>query len=268
MRKNGGRRSKGGCFHGNYHISSLLSDIVLGASTLTHSLLNVILFAQISFGSFVSRAASVLRLCSRGFAGTISLPDTRTSEYIASKFVHSFILASNNSTFAWSLRTFPYCYMQLSSFFPLVSSNFSTSTTKSYRLFAPSPVCGPLHRPHRSPRNTPFQTPLTSVLCYISHIITIVFLFTFTYSNQLRTKIKELWNDTISFDTHILNVATGAVRLTLSTCRDDSEIETLLDAVPGYLRDNIGSFLKQGVIRPLGQRILHFCDDKVTKGRW
>lgn len=44
-----------------------------------------------------------------------------------------------------------------------------------------------------------------------------------------------------------------AVRLTLSMCRDDSEIEAFLEAVPGYLQidddvgarfDDIGSLLK------------------------
>jgi hypothetical protein len=56
-----------------------------------------------------------------------------------------------------------------------------------------------------------------------------------------------------------------AVWLTLSMCRDDSEIEAFLEAVPSYLQidddagarfDDIGSPLKRdGVVLPLGHRM-------------
>jgi hypothetical protein len=57
-----------------------------------------------------------------------------------------------------------------------------------------------------------------------------------------------------------------AVRLTLSMCRDDSEIEAFLEAVPGYLQidDDVGarfnhivSLLKRdGAVLPLGHRMI------------
>lgn len=120
----------------------------------------------------------------------------------------------------------------------------------------------------------PYQTPLTSVFWYSSHIIAIVFLFPFTCSSHLRIKIAELWRHLKQgFDSHRISAMKGkkdldkdAVRLTLSLCRDDSEIEAFLEAVPGYLQidddvgarfDDIGSLLKlDGDVRPLGHRMV------------
>jgi hypothetical protein len=120
----------------------------------------------------------------------------------------------------------------------------------------------------------PYQTPLTSVFWYISHIIAIVFLFPFTCSSPLRIKIVELWRHLKQgFDCHRVSAMKGkkeldkdAVRLTLSMCRDDSEIEAFLEAIPGYLQidddvgarfDDIGSLLKRdGAVLPLGLRMV------------
>jgi hypothetical protein len=62
------------------------------------------------------------------------------------------------------------------------------------------------------------------------------------------------------------NLDKDAVRLTFSMCRDDSEIEAFLEAVPGYLQidddvgarfDDIASLLKRdGDILPLGHRMV------------
>ena len=121
----------------------------------------------------------------------------------------------------------------------------------------------------------PFQTPLTSVFWYIGHVITVITLFPFTCSSHVRTKVEELWSHTKEgFDAHIMNAVVGkkildkeAVRMTLSMCRDDGDVEAFLEAVPGYLQidenvgariDDIGSLLKpKGTDMPLGQRMVH-----------
>ncbi|KAF8490153.1 hypothetical protein F5888DRAFT_1742581 [Russula emetica] len=121
----------------------------------------------------------------------------------------------------------------------------------------------------------PFQTPLTSVFWYIGHITTIIVLFPFTCSSHVRTRIKELWSHTTEgFDKHIMKAVVGkkvldkqAVRMTLSMCRDDGDVEAFLEAIPGYLQidnnvgtriDDIGSLLKlKGTDMPLGQRMVH-----------
>ena len=121
----------------------------------------------------------------------------------------------------------------------------------------------------------PFQTPLTSVFWYIAHIIAAVVLFPFTCSSHVRTKVEELWLHTKEgFDMHIMKAVVGkkildkqAIRMTLSMCRDDGDVEAFLEAVPGYLQidenvgtriDDIGSLLKpKGTDMPLGQRMVH-----------
>ena len=123
-------------------------------------------------------------------------------------------------------------------------------------------------------RFCPFQTPLTSVFWYTLHIIAIVSLFPFTCFSPFRIKIAGLWrNVKQGFDFHIINVVKDkkdldkdAVRLTLSLCREDSEIEAFLEAVPGYLQldndvgarfDDIGSLLKRdGAVQLLGHRMV------------
>jgi hypothetical protein len=120
----------------------------------------------------------------------------------------------------------------------------------------------------------PYQTPLTSVFWYTLHIIAVVFLFPFTCSSPLRIKITELWGHLKQgFDSHIISAVKGkknldkdVVRLTLGMCRDDSEIEAFLEAVPGYLQidddvgarfEHIASLLKlDGDILPLGHRMV------------
>lgn len=123
-------------------------------------------------------------------------------------------------------------------------------------------------------KHCPYQTPLTPVFWYTLHIIAIVFLLPFTFSSLLRIKIAELWRHVKQgFDCHRISAMEGkkdkdkdAVRLTLSLCRDDSEIEAFLEAVPDYLQidddvgarfDDIGSLLKrEGAVLPLGLRMV------------
>jgi uncharacterized protein DUF6535 len=121
----------------------------------------------------------------------------------------------------------------------------------------------------------PFQTPLTSVFWYIAHIITVIFLFPFTCFSHVRTKIKELGTHlTEGFDSHVMKAVVGrkildgqAVRMTLSMCRDDGDLEAFLDAIPGYLEiddgagtriNDIGSLLNpKASDMPLGHRMVH-----------
>jgi hypothetical protein len=125
-------------------------------------------------------------------------------------------------------------------------------------------------------KHCPYQTPLTPIFWHTLHIIAIVFLFPFTFSSLLRIKVAELWRHVKQgFDCYRISAMEGkkdldkdAVRLTLSLCRDDSEIEAFLEAVPDYLQidddddvgarfDDIGSLLKrEGVVLPLGLRMV------------
>lgn len=76
------------------------------------------------------------------------------------------------------------------------------------------------------------------------------------------------------FDSHIVKAVVGkkgldkdAVRMTLSMCRDDGDVEAFLEAVPGYLEidenigtriNDIGSLLRsKGDDMPLGHRMVH-----------
>ncbi|KAI9508981.1 hypothetical protein F5148DRAFT_1191240 [Russula earlei] len=134
-------------------------------------------------------------------------------------------------------------------------------------------------------RNSPFQTPLTSVLWYAGHIIALVSLFLFRFSGHVRTICEEISKHVnqgfelylISLVKHKSQLDKSALRSTLSLCRDDSEVEAFLDAIPGYLQndtpngspiddhhgsriDDIGSLLnpkKSELSLPLGHRIGH-----------
>ena len=124
-------------------------------------------------------------------------------------------------------------------------------------------------------KQCPFQTPLTSVFWYIGHIATIVVLFPFTCSSHVRTRVEGLWlHMKEGFDSHIVKAVVGkkgldkdAVRMTLSMCRDDGDVEAFLEAVPGYLEidenigtriNDIGSLLRsKGDDMPLGHRMVH-----------
>jgi hypothetical protein len=126
----------------------------------------------------------------------------------------------------------------------------------------------------------PFQTPLTAVFWYMAHVLAIVILSPFTFSNCARKKIHDLWKHTKGgFDKHILDavkvnrtIDSKAVKMTLSMCRGDTEVEAFLEAVSGYLSDDvsgsrfgdIGPLLNpQGHDMPLGKRIVHLLSSCV-----
>ncbi|KAI9454473.1 hypothetical protein BJY52DRAFT_724952 [Lactarius psammicola] len=101
-------------------------------------------------------------------------------------------------------------------------------------------------------RQCPFQTPLSSIIWYLGHFLVIIFLSLFSWSNHVRANIEEFWRHIREGITnHLANQADQkieidqkALRSALRSCRDESEVEAFLDAVPGYLRsDNNGSHI-------------------------
>jgi hypothetical protein len=95
-------------------------------------------------------------------------------------------------------------------------------------------------------RQCPFQTPLSSILWYLGHFFMIAFLSLFSCSNHIRANMEEFWRhirDGITI--HLANKADQnnkidlkALRLALKSCRDESDVEAFLDAIPGYLQSN------------------------------
>ena len=101
-------------------------------------------------------------------------------------------------------------------------------------------------------RQCPFQTPLSSILWYLGHFLVITFLSLFSWSNHVRANIEEFWRHIRDGITkHLENKADQkneidlkALRLALRSCRDESDVEAFLDAIPGYLRsDDSGSHI-------------------------
>lgn len=101
-------------------------------------------------------------------------------------------------------------------------------------------------------RQCPFQTPLSSILWYLGHFLVIAFLSLFSWSNHVRAYIEEFWRHIRDGITkHLENKADQkneidlkALRLALRSCRDESDVEAFLDAIPGYLRsDDSGSHI-------------------------
>jgi hypothetical protein len=132
----------------------------------------------------------------------------------------------------------------------------------------------------------PYQTPLTSgfwFLTHIGHILAIIALFPLTCSSHVRIKIKELWRHTKKqtnegFDSHIIKSVVGktifdkkAVQMTLKVCRDDSDVEAFLEAVPGYLQSDDNCTDDNGSLStpkepdvPLGQRMVHLLSTCIS----
>jgi hypothetical protein len=136
-------------------------------------------------------------------------------------------------------------------------------------------------------RHCPFQTPLTSVLWYFIHGVAVGVLFLFRCSWHVRTRSEKLSKHTYqSFDNYLLGYVKHKSKLdksalwsTLGLCRDDREVETFLEAIPGYLQadndkgspidnhngsrvDDIGSLLRPQQCElelslSLGHRIAH-----------
>ncbi|KAH9048803.1 hypothetical protein EDB84DRAFT_1455772 [Lactarius hengduanensis] len=98
----------------------------------------------------------------------------------------------------------------------------------------------------------PFQTPLSSIIWYLGHLLVIAFLSLFSWSNHIRAFIEECWRrmrngitDNLANKADQKNeIDLKALRSTLSSCRDESDMEAFLDAIPGYLRsDDSGSHI-------------------------
>ncbi|KAI0259470.1 hypothetical protein BC834DRAFT_974274 [Gloeopeniophorella convolvens] len=100
-------------------------------------------------------------------------------------------------------------------------------------------------------RQCPFQTPLSSTLWYIGHVVILVALSLFTWSNRGRAKIEVFWKHIRGgISTHLaekaerkLRIDQVALQLALRSCHDDKDLEPFVDAIPGYLRsgDDRGS---------------------------
>ncbi|KAI9460120.1 hypothetical protein BJY52DRAFT_1263070 [Lactarius psammicola] len=92
----------------------------------------------------------------------------------------------------------------------------------------------------------PFQTPLSSIIWYLGHFLVIAFLSLFSWSNHVRAHIEEFWRRVRDGITdHLADKADQkneidlkALRSTLRSCRDESDVEAFLDAIPGYLRSD------------------------------
>lgn len=117
----------------------------------------------------------------------------------------------------------------------------------------------------------PYQTPLTSIIWYTGHFLAMGTWGLFACFNRNRAKIEEFWRHTRNGINNLLvekvenkiELDEKALKSALTLCRDDSELETFLDAIPGYLQRgdnrgtrvaNIGSLL--GEEANLGQRIV------------
>ena len=101
-------------------------------------------------------------------------------------------------------------------------------------------------------RQCPFQTPLSSILWYLGHFLVIACLSLFSFSNHIRAIIEEFWRHVRDGITNHLEdkanqkneIDLKALRLALKACREESEVEAFLDAIPGYLRsDDSGSHI-------------------------
>ncbi|KAI0247725.1 107-domain-containing protein [Lactifluus subvellereus] len=131
----------------------------------------------------------------------------------------------------------------------------------------------------------PYQTPLTSIIWYTGHFLTMGTLGLLACSNRIRARIEESWKHTrdgidsllVNKAEHKIEIDEKALKSALRLCRDDSELETFLDAIPGYLWPgdslgtrvaNIGSvFDVTGEEANLGQRIVQLFASCINTDR-
>ena len=93
-------------------------------------------------------------------------------------------------------------------------------------------------------RHCPFQTPLTSVLWYMGHGLAILFLYLFSCSSRINTKIHKLQEHVRKgMDLHLMGMMAdkadldeGVLGSTLNMCLTEDELEAFVDAIPGYLQ--------------------------------
>ncbi|KAI0247723.1 hypothetical protein BJV78DRAFT_1242785 [Lactifluus subvellereus] len=131
----------------------------------------------------------------------------------------------------------------------------------------------------------PYQTPLTSIIWYTGHFLAMGTLGLLACSNRIRARIEESWRHTrngidkllVDKAEHKIKIDEKALKSALRLCRDDSELETFLDAIPGYLWPgdslgtrvaNIGSlFDVTGEEANLGQRIVQLFASCINTDR-
>jgi hypothetical protein len=139
-------------------------------------------------------------------------------------------------------------------------------------------------------RQCPFQTPLTSVFWYAGNILAIICMAPFSCSEGIRNKMSELWEKRIrlGFDLYLIDsvaetpgLEKNALKSTLHTCGEDSELEAFVEAIPYYLQidhdadnsighkvsarihDIVSLLTPKGCELPLGDRIVHLFDSCV-----
>ncbi|KAI0247728.1 hypothetical protein BJV78DRAFT_1285312 [Lactifluus subvellereus] len=93
----------------------------------------------------------------------------------------------------------------------------------------------------------PYQTPLTSCIWYSRHFFAMGALCLFAYSKYIRKKIGRLWDEIHGgFYQYVVDGAEdkpendeGALKLALTSCGDDDQLETFIEAIPSYLRGEV-----------------------------
>jgi hypothetical protein len=93
----------------------------------------------------------------------------------------------------------------------------------------------------------PYQTPLTSFIWYTHHFFTMGALCSFSCSNRIRTKIGQLsgkvrrgfYQDVVDGAERKTKFDEETLRLALTSCSDDDQLETFLEAMPSYLRGEV-----------------------------
>ncbi len=147
--------------------------------------------------------------------------------------------------FAWPLRTSPPCCTRKSFFFPGLIEFLFNLNDDVVQVVRRAVTCflAILYIVLTASCSIPKMT-LPRFFWYIT-----IFLFPFNCSNHARTKTKEPWNDTISFDTHILNVVAKDPRqrpVRFSMCRDDGKVVKFLGALTNTVPAGLFKVLANG----------------------
>jgi Family of unknown function (DUF6535) len=115
----------------------------------------------------------------------------------------------------------------------------------------------------------PYQTPLTSFIWYTGQCLRIGALWLFSYSKRIQAMIQPLRNDVHKgYYKHVVEIAEDkklkidekALASALTSCSDESQLETFVDAIPGYLRGGEISYRVQN-IRSLLDKPMNDPDD-------
>jgi hypothetical protein len=109
----------------------------------------------------------------------------------------------------------------------------------------------------------PYQTPLTSLIWYTVHYLSIGALWLFSYSKRIQATIQPLRDNVrkgyykhlvdIAKDDEVLQIDEKALKSALTSCSDDSQLETFVNAIPGYLRGGKKPYRIQNIISLLNK---------------